>query len=112
MFDKAFELHIRSARGDELSEAEKSYLHERNAKYALVRYVFLDKMKRDGYDLVDFHFSPSEEFMDHSVYDIVSKLIKFGKKLGRSLDSGNAGPFGEPPIWDNPPQSGKKKSSF
>lgn len=81
MFDKAYELTIKSLSGKELTDDEKKYVRERNAKYELVRYVYIEKMRRDGIELQNFHFTPGESFMDTPIIDIVNGLLKVNEAI-------------------------------
>lgn len=81
MFDKAFELTMRSLSGEELTDDEKKYVRERNAKYELVRYVYMEKMKHDGLELKNFQFSPGYGFMETPIIDIVNGLLKMNEAI-------------------------------
>jgi hypothetical protein len=76
MIDKAFELTMKSISGEELTDDEKKYMRERNAKYELVRYVYMEKMKHEGSSVTQFHFTPGDNFMETPIFDIVSGLLK------------------------------------
>ena len=81
MINKAFELTLKSLSGEELTDDEKKYVRERNAKYELVRYVYMEKMKHDGHELRNFQFSPGEGFMETPVLDIVNDLMKVNEAI-------------------------------
>lgn len=81
MFDKAFELTMKSISGEELTDDEKKYVRERNAKYELVRYVYMEKMKHEGSSLTNFQFSPGDSFMETPIFDIVNGLIKVNESI-------------------------------
>jgi hypothetical protein len=110
MIDKAYDLAMKAIGGKELTEDENKYLRERNAKYALVRYVYMEKMKHEGSELTDFHFTPGDSFVDTPIIDIVNELLKFNQAIKdgkvKPLDLGDLN-------WrDNPPHSGKEKSTL
>lgn len=81
MLDKAFELTMRSLSGEELTDDEKKYVRDRNAKYELVRYVYMEKMKHDGFELQGFQFSPGDDFMETPVFDMVNSLLKVNEAI-------------------------------
>jgi hypothetical protein len=85
MFDKAFELTMKAIGGEELTDDEAKYLRLRNAKYELVRYVYMEKMEHEGSKLTDFHFTPGDSFVDTPIIDIVNSLLKInqGIKYGK-----------------------------
>jgi hypothetical protein len=67
--------------GEELTDDEKKYVRERNAKYELVRYVYMEKMKHDGLGLTNFQFTPGDSFMDTPIIDIVNDLLKINEVI-------------------------------
>jgi hypothetical protein len=105
MLDKAFELTMKSISGEELTDDEKKYVRERNAKYELVRYVYMEKMKHEGSGVTQFHFTPGESFMDTPIIDIVNSLLK----INHGIKEGKVTPrdFGDLNWIYNPPHSGK-----
>lgn len=111
MIDKAFELNMKAMSGEELTEDENKYLRERNAKYALVRYVYMEKMKHEGSKLTDFHFTPGDSFVDTPIIDIVNGLLK----INENIKDGKVTPlnFGDVSlVKHNPPHSGKEKTTL
>ena len=81
MLDKAFELTMKSISGEELTDDEKKYMRDRNAKYELVRYVYMEKMKYEGSEITQFHFTPGESFIDTPIIDIVNDLMKINEAI-------------------------------
>ena len=79
--DKALELTVRSLLSEQLTDDEKKYLHNRNAKYELVRYVYMEKMKHEGSEIKQFHFAPGDNFMDTPIIDIVNDLLKINEAI-------------------------------
>jgi hypothetical protein len=110
MLDKAFRLTMKSLTSEGLTDDEAKYLRERNAKYELVRYVYMEKMKHEGSELVNFQFSPGESFMDTPIIDIVNDLMKFNE----AIKNGNyeAVDFEDLDWEHNPPHSGKEKTTL
>jgi len=107
MLDRAFELTMKSISGEELTDAEKKYMRERNAKYELVRYVYMEKMKHEGSSITQFHFTPGESFIDTPIIDIVNDLMK----INESIKNGDY----EIADWDDvdgPPKTGRKKTKL
>ena len=96
--------------GEQLTDDEAKYLRARNAKYEIVRYVYMEKMKHDGSGLTDFQFTPGNSFVDTPIIDIVSSLLK----INENIKDGKATPldFGDLDWRDNPPHSGKEKTTL
>lgn len=81
MIDKAFGLTMKALGGEELTDDEKLYVQKRNAKYELVRYIYMEKMEHENTGLKDFHFSPGDNFVDTPTIDIVNELLKFNEAI-------------------------------
>lgn len=114
MIDKAYnftELTLRSVIGEQLTDDEKRYVHERTAKYELVRYLYTEKMRHDGVDLKNFHFTPGDGFMDVPIYNIVNGLLEVNKAIKNGdyevLDFGDSSL-----VKSNPPYTGKEKTDL
>lgn len=110
MFDKAFELTMKALGGKELTADEQKYVRERNAKYELVRYVYMEKMKHEGSGLTDFHFTPGDSFVDTPIIDIVNGLLK----LNEAIKNGDyeVADFGDSNRKHKPPHSGRQKTTL
>jgi hypothetical protein len=110
MFDKALELTMKAFSGEQLTDDENKYLRARNAKYELVRYVYIEKMKHEGLSLTNFQFSPGDSFMETPIFDIVNGLIK----VNESIKNGDyeVVDFGDSNRKHNPPHSGKEKTTL
>ena len=95
---------MKSISGEELTDDEKKYMRERNAKYELVRYVYMEKMKHEGSEITQFHFTPGESFIDTPIIDIVNVLMK----INEAIKNGDY----EIASWDDvdgPPYTGREK---
>lgn len=110
MLDKAFELTLKSMSGEELTDDQKKYIREHNAKYEIVRYVYMEKMKHNGYELVNFQFSPGESFMDTPIIDVVNGLLK----VDETIKNGDyeVVKFGDSDREHNPLHTGREKTSL
>jgi hypothetical protein len=111
MLDKAYELTMKMFSGEQLTDDESKYLRARNAKYELVRYVYIEKMRRDGIELQNFHFTPGESFMDTPIIDIVNGLLK----VNEAIKNGDYDvvEFGDSSlVKSNPPDAGKEKTQL
>lgn len=110
MIDKAFELTLRSLSGEELTDDEKKYVRDRNAKYELVRYVYMEKMKHDGLELQNFQFSPGDSFMETPIIDTVNGLLK----MNEAIKNGDyeVVDFGDSNWVHNPPKTGRTKTKL
>jgi len=111
MIDKAFELTMKALGGEEITDDEKLYLQKRNAKYELVRHIYMEKMEHEKTGLVNFQFTPGENFVDTPTIDIVNELLKFNEAIKNGdyeiLD------FGDLKLKkSNPPDTGKEKTSL
>ena len=110
MIDKAYELAMKAIGGKELTDDEAKYLRLRNAKYEIVRYVYMEKMEHEGSKLTDFHFTPGDSFVDTPIIDIVNSLLK----INENVKDGKVAPldFGDLNWRDNPPHYGKEKTTL
>lgn len=110
MMYNTYELTIKQLSGEELTDDEKKYLHERNAKYEIVRYVYMEKMKHEGLGLNNFQFTPGDSFGDTPIIDIVNELLKFNEAIKNGdyeiVDFDDEAEFG------NPPHTGREKKTL
>ena len=72
--------------GEELSSEEKKLLRDYDAKYKLVRYLVIEKQKYDGVDMVDFQFTPGNEFLSMPIIDLVNSILTSFKGAKELLD--------------------------
>jgi hypothetical protein len=82
-------------------------MRDRNAKYELVRYVYMEKMKHEGSEITQFHFTPGDGFMETPIFDIVNDLMK----INEAIKNGDY----EIANWndvDGPPHTGIKKTEL
>ncbi len=109
MLDKAYELTMKMFSGKQLTDDESKYLHNRNAKYELVRYLYTEKVRHDGVDLLNFQFSPGDSFMDTPIIDIVNGLLEVNEAIKNGdydvVDFGDSSL-----VKSNPPDTGKEKT--
>lgn len=117
-----YELSMKAMLGLELTDEERLLVQRRNAKYELVRYLYLEKMKTENLALKDFHFTPNEEtFMEVPTIDIVNSIIKMHENLkdAKPLDFGDGTfifddgkPIPQRGVHGNPPNTGKVKRTL
>ena len=97
--------------GKQLTDDESKYLHNRNAKYELVRYLYTEKVRHDGVDLLNFQFSPGDSFMDTPIIDIVNGLLEVNEAIKNGdyevVDFGDSSL-----VKSNPPHTGKEKTTL
>lgn len=105
MIDKALTIAMNAISGKELTDGEKNYVRLRNAKYELIRYVYMEKMKHEGSNLTSFQFTPGDSFLDTPIIDIVNDLMKFNQ----AIKDGKVTPLD---LKHNPPNSGKEKTTL
>lgn len=97
-----FNLSIKQLNGEKLTDSDVKRINRWNLKYELVRYLIREKNPK----LLNFQFTPGEDFEDTPTIDIVNSLIK----LSEDLQSGKVKP--EPIRFNdlhNPPQTGIEK---
>jgi hypothetical protein len=70
----------------------------------------MEKMEHEGSKLTDFHFTPGDSFVDTPIIDIVNSLLK----IKENIKDGKVTPldFGDLNWRDNPPHSGKEKTTL
>ncbi len=78
MNDRAFELTSKALMGEQLTDEELKYLQKRDAKYKLVRYMYLEKVNAGSPspEVTNFHFTPGDGFDEMPTIDIVNELVK------------------------------------
>jgi hypothetical protein len=107
MISKSFELATKALMGKTLTDDEQKYLHNYNAKYNMVRQVYMEEARAAGVPIAAFHFTPGDSFMETSAFAIVDELLRMNKAIltGRVRSVG----------WDEvdgPPRSGKDKTTL
>jgi len=109
MLDKAYELTMKMFSDKQLTDDESKYLHNRNAKYELVRYLYTEKVRHDGVDLLNFQFSPGDSFMDTPIINFVNGLLEVNEAIKNGdydvVDFGDSSL-----VKSNPPDTGKEKT--
>lgn len=110
MFGKAHDLTMKVMLGEEITEDERKYLHERDAKYKIVRHIYMEKMNHDKLGLKDFQFTPGDAFDDTPIIDIVNDLLK----INLAIKEGRSRPldFGDSRWKSIPPHSGREKTTL
>jgi hypothetical protein len=90
--------------GEDVTEAEAKQVKAYDLKYALVKYIYMEKRKHsdpeNGPVLTRFHFTPGDGFMEAPIYDIVHGLIQ----VDLSVRDGDG--------KRNPPVTGIEKSEL
>jgi hypothetical protein len=85
--DKAFEITTDLLMGKEVSDEDKLWLQKRNAKYEIVRILYMEKMNymysADGMQLTNFQFTPGDKFAETPTIDILNDLLKFNETIKR-----------------------------
>jgi hypothetical protein len=97
-------LSVKAMIGEDLTDDEKKTLSEYNTKYALVRYLVMEHRKLQGVELINFQFTPGDDFMKTSALDVANSIIE--------IFSAELVPFIFNDRKHNPPHSGKVKSAF
>jgi hypothetical protein len=100
------DIYILSAKAmfsEDLTDDEKKTLHDYNTKYKLVRYLVMEHRKLQGFELVDFQFTPGDTFLKTSALDVANAIIESFSGPTTPLD------FGDLRWKDNPPHTGKTK---
>lgn len=99
---------IRLLAGDEeVTQEEKLELRLRSGKYNLVRFLYTEKMKGTG--LVDFHFSPGDNFMETPTIDIVNSLLDMNEQMKNAVPLD----FGDLSLRkSDPPHTGRQKTTL
>ena len=114
-----YELSAKALVGEELTDDEKKLLREYDAKYKIVRHIVMEKRKHEGFDLVDFQFTPGDGFMDAPILDLANGIIESFSSPAEALDFGDLTiQFDDDgnPIqqrgFGNPPHTGRQKKSL
>lgn len=111
---KALEITAKMMDGEDVTEDERSYVRNYNAKYSIVRHLVMEKFAGDkSTALKNFHFTPGEDFMTIPTVDVVNSVIKMFSELQNAVSV----EFGDG-SWDHshkygyPPSTGKSKTKL
>lgn len=115
-----YELSAKALVGEELTSDEKKLLHDYDTKYKIVRHIVMEKRKHEGFNLVDFQFTPGDGFMDMPILDIANGIIKSFSAPSKLSDFGDGTfmfndegrPIPQRGVYGNPPHTGKEKKSL
>lgn len=114
-----YELSAKALVGEELTNDEKKLLRDYDAKYKIVRHIVMEKRKHQGFDLVDFQFTPGTGFMDLPILDLANGIIESFSLPAEPLDFGDLtiqfDDDGKPIQqrgFGNPPHTGREKKSL
>jgi hypothetical protein len=115
-----YNLSAKALVGEELTDEEKSTLSEYNARYKLVRWLVMEKRKYQGFDLVDFQFTPGDGFLKAPVIDIVNGVIESFSSPSEPLVFGDGtfvfdhdgNPIPQRGVYGNPPVTGQAKTKL
>ena len=102
------ELYVKLLSGEKLTDEENKKLRKSNIRYELVRFLYVEKMKADGLNLTDFHFSPGPKWEEVPIIDLVNELLQWNKAINNGdYEVVN---FGDSSLKkSNPPHTGMKK---
>lgn len=79
---KAFEITTKIMVGEDVTDEEKSYARNYNAKYSIVRHLVMEKLGTDkSKELKNFHFTPGEDFMTTPTIDVINSIVKMFSEL-------------------------------
>jgi len=92
----AFDITMKKVTGQDLSQEENDFLKTYNAKFALVKYLYTEKMRAKGLDLKQFSFTPGDKFNDTPTIDIVNSLLSINLLDCEPYDFGDSSH--EPPV--------------
>ena len=114
-----YELSAKAIIGEELTDEEKSTLSEYNTKYKIVRHLVMEKRKHQGFELVDFQFTPVHEFLAMPAIDVANSILETLLLPMTELDFGDGtiefdddGNLVSKQKANNPPVTGKSKTSL
>lgn len=114
---KAFEITTKMMVGEDVTEDEKSYARNYNAKYSIVRHLVMEKLATDkSKETKNFHFTPGDEFMTTPTIDVINSIIKMFSELHNAtpLDFGDGSPLvrSDKNKYGNPPNTGMSKTKL
>lgn len=99
---KAFEVTTKMIIGEDVTDEEKSYARNYNAKYAIVRHLVMEKMQQEKLGLTNFQFSTGEDFMKTPTVDVVNSIIKTFAIIAEPVSFGDSRWIGNPPQTNQP----------
>lgn len=96
-----FEMAIKMIVSKDATEEEKSFAHDYNMKYSVVRHLVMERFAIDkSKEMKNFHFTPGVNFMKTPTVDVVNSILSMFSGFPEKFDPSN--PFGEPPHTGNP----------
>ena len=113
-----YELSAKALIGEDLTDDEKKTISEYNTKYKLVRYLVMEHRKMQGFKLVDFQFTPGDEFLKISALDFANSIVESFSLLATPIEFNDRhdrkvamDKDGKPirGVFGNPPHTGKVK---
>lgn len=110
----AVEITTKMMVGEDVTEEEKSYARNYNAKYSIVRHLVMEKMSTDkSMELKNFHFTPGSDFMEIPTVDVVNSIVEsfVGLKDAIPVDFYDDS-WGEEGKYSNPPTTGTAKTTL
>ncbi len=115
-----YKLSAKAFVGEDLTDDEKKLLREYDAKYKIVRHIVMEKRKHEGFNLVDFQFTPGDKFMDLPILDLANGILKSFSAPSKPLDFGDGtfvfddegNPIPQRGVYGNPPHTGLPKRSL
>lgn len=74
---KELEISLKMLVGEDVSDEEKAYFKAYELKYAIVRQLVMEKLAEDKKKkLMNFHFTPGENFMTTPTIDVINTIIE------------------------------------
>ena len=111
---KVFEITTKIMVGEDVTDEEKSYTRNYNAKYSIVRHLVMEKFGVDSKkSLKNFHFTPGEDFMTTPTIDVVNSIVKMFSELQNTtpLYFGDSS-WVDRDKYHNPPTTGRAKTKL
>lgn len=111
---KAFEITTKMMVGEDVTEEEKSYARNYNAKYSIVRHLVMEKLGADkSKELKNFHFTPGEDFMTTPTIDVINSIVKMFSEFQNAtpLDFGDSS-WADRDKYHAPPTTGRAKTKL
>jgi hypothetical protein len=80
MMDESF---LKLLSGEKLTDEEAVKIRAHNARYAIARSIYLEKVNSldKNSKLVDFHFTPGENWDKTPILDIVNEMVNWHMKI-------------------------------
>lgn len=86
---KHYETAMKILLGEKVSTEDLKAFRMHEAKYQIVRELYLEHQRINGKELSNFHFTPGDNFDEISTYEILKTLIEMDLSKAKEIKFGD-----------------------